>query len=420
MHPSEIKISDYTYDLPDERIARFPLEQRDQSKLLIFQNDNIQEAIYHDIANYIPKKSLLIFNQAKVIHARLFFQKETGGKLEIFCLEPDKRYPDITTAMMQEKEVYWKCLLKGAHKWKDVSALTMDADYVNEKGEKVQFHATANRVERDGNSFILHIKWNSDNGNSYSFSEFLEHAGKIPIPPYLKREAEASDDVRYQTIFAKNEGSVAAPTASLHFTPYILDEFKHHEIDMANLTLHVGAGTFMPVKSEKMEGHQMHSEWIEFSTNLVERVISQLIDNQNIICIGTTSARTLESIYWIGVQILRNEWNEEKMHDIAVSQWYPYEVKDNFSAQEAFSAVLNYMQENKLSKIITRTQIIIAPGYDFRVLNAMITNFHQPESTLILMISALVGDSWKSIYQYALDHNFRFLSYGDGSLLWKK
>ena len=419
IHPSKIGIQEFQYILPDDRIARFPLEQRDQSKLLIYREGNIEEVVYQHLADHIPTKSLILFNQAKVIHARLYFQKETGGKIEIFCLEPDERYPDITTAMMQEGEVYWKCLLKGAGKWKDDSELTMEAGYTNENGEQTLFQAKAKKIIRERNSFIIHFKWNGNTNQSYSFSEFLEHVGKMPIPPYLKREAEESDEERYQTIFAEREGSVAAPTASLHFTPSILEDLEAKSIRQAKLTLHVGAGTFMPVKSEKMEGHEMHSEWIEISLDSLNKIAQQLIEKQKIVAVGTTSARTLESLYWIGIQILRKEWNEEKEHGIAVSQWYPYENEDKFSGIEAIEALIVYFQERKLERLITRTQIIIAPGYDFKLLDGLITNFHQPASTLLLMISALVGENWKTIYDYALDNDFRFLSYGDGSLLWK-
>ncbi len=417
LHPKEIHIKDFQYSLPDERIARFPLAERDQSKLLVYKKGEIQEDIYHHLAAHIPSQSLVIFNQAKVIHARLHFQKLTGGKLEIFCLEPDSRYPDITTAMFQEGDVYWKCLLKGAHKWKDDTPLTMHAEYVNEQGEKVSFKAKAEKTARKGNTFIIHFSWETADGGAYSFSEFLEHAGKIPIPPYLKRKAEESDEERYQTIFAQKEGSVAAPTAALHFTPYVLTQLKDKEIDMAKLTLHVGAGTFMPVKSDTMNEHDMHAEWIEVSLSLLKRVAQQLRKQQKIVTIGTTSARTLESVYWIGVQLLRNEWKDE--HGIAVAQWYPYKQPDEFSGLEAVEALLAYFKQQQIDRLITRTQLIIATGYEFKLLDGLITNFHQPASTLLLMISALVGNQWRTIYDYALQHDFRFLSYGDGSLLWK-
>lgn len=417
-HPQEIEIHEFQYDLPEERIARFPLEVRDQSKLLIYKNGAIQEDSYHHLAQLIPEGSLMLFNQAKVIHARLHFQKATGGKIELFCLAPDSRYADITTAMMEENEVYWQCLLKGAHKWKDDAPLLMEETFIGSDNQPVHIKATAEKVNREGNSFVIHFKWESSDHKTLSFSEFLEFVGEIPIPPYLKREAEASDNATYQTIFAKQEGSVAAPTASLHFTPFILQQFKEKSIDMEQLTLHVGAGTFMPVKSDKMQGHEMHAEWIEIPLHLLQRIAQQIKSGKKSIAIGTTSTRTIESAYWIGVQLLRNEWSEEKEHGIAVTQWYPYEREDEFTDIEAIEALINYLKEKSKDTLITRTQLIIAPGYTFKLINGMVTNFHQPSSTLLLMISALIGEDWKKVYAYALENNFRFLSYGDGSLLW--
>ena len=419
IHPSQIRIADYHYDLPEERIAKFPLPERDQSKLLIFQNQQISEDIYHHIDSYIPAKSLMIFNQAKVIHARLYFHKQTGGKIEIFCLEPDERYSDITTAMKQENTVYWKCLIRGAYKWKEPVIYGIVQE-MRPDGSSCIIHADAQKISQQGNTFIIQFRWWGDSGAPISFSEFLECAGKIPIPPYLKREATSTDEIRYQTIFAQREGSVAAPTASLHFTDYILNRFKEKDIAMAQLTLHVGAGTFMPVKSSKMEGHEMHAEWIELSVQTLKKVKAQIARQEKIVCIGTTSARSLESAYWIGVQILRGEWTDEKLHPIAVTQWLPYQQENTETASEAIQAVIDHLEQKQMEQLITRTKLIIAPGYTFKILDGLVTNFHQPASTLLLMIAALIGDSWKKVYQYALDHDFRFLSYGDGSLLWKK
>lgn len=416
LNPEEIKIEEFQYDLPEERIARFPLAERDQSKLLIFKQNQIEETIYRNISEHIPKKSLLLFNQAKVVHARLFFKKSTGGKIEVFCLEPDRRYADITSAMTQENEVYWKCIMRGASKWKDDSPILLHAKYSTIEGTKT-IQGEARKISREGQAFILHFKWKTDENRDVSFSEFLEIAGDIPIPPYLKRKAEESDEKRYQTIFAKSEGSVAAPTAALHFTPFILDQLKSKNVRLDELTLHVGAGTFMPVKSEQMKDHEMHAEWIEISLHTLKDVVEQLKSQEKIICIGTTSARTLESAYWIGVQILENTWQDDG--DIAVSQWFPYQKEHSISPEQALEALIEYLEKKQSQKLITRTQIIIAPGYEFKILDGLITNFHQPASTLLLMISALVGEDWKKIYDYALNHNFRFLSYGDGSLLWK-
>lgn len=416
IHPQEIKIESFQYELSEERIARYPLKERDQSKLLIYNNKEIKEDIYYNLSAHLPEKSLLLFNQAKVVHARLYFKKYTGGKIEIFCLEPDSRYADITSAMMQENEVYWKCMMRGASKWKDDSALELITEIETPLG-KHQVTAEARKVKKEGSSFILHFTWKTDLNENMSFSEFLEIAGDIPIPPYLKREAEKSDEETYQTIFAKSEGSVAAPTAALHFTPRILSDLENKNIRLDELTLHVGAGTFMPVKSDQMKDHEMHAEWIEISLSTLKDVVAQLKNKQKIVCIGTTSARTLESTYWIGVQMLRNEWKKDQ--ELAVSQWYPYQKEDEFSPTEALQALIDYLKENGQHQMITRTQIIIAPGYEFKILDGLITNFHQPASTLLLMISALVGEDWKKIYQYALKNDFRFLSYGDGSLLWR-
>ncbi len=417
INPTEIEIKDFHYELPENRIAKYPLQVRDQSKLLVYKEGEIQETVYHNLAPYIPSQSLLIFNEAKVVHARLHFQKKTGGKIEVFCLEPDNRYPDITSAMTQNGEIYWKCLLKGAAKWKDSAPLELVPIHTLLKGHSVKITGQAEKINREGHSFTLKLSWHTNRGEKMSFSEFLECAGEIPIPPYLKRESEESDETRYQTIFAREEGSVAAPTAGLHFTPYLLKTLKNNKVDIGKLTLHVGAGTFMPVKSERMKGHEMHAEWIEIPLKLLRQVQEKLVAGQKIICIGTTSARTLESAYWIGVQLLRNEWSPNQ--SIAVSQWYPYKNSDDFTPLRVLEALLAYFKNRKINRLITRTQLIIAPGYNFKLLHALITNFHQPASTLLLMISALVGEDWRKIYDYALQHDFRFLSYGDGSLLWK-
>lgn len=416
-NPTAIKIEHFQYTLPDDRIARFPLNERDQSKLLIYKNGKIDENKYKNIADYLPKNSLLLFNRAKVVHARLHFKKSTGGKIEIFCLEPDTRYGDISSAMMQENEVYWKCLLRGASKWKNDDSIYLESNFTDAEGNKVQLKAEAKKVKKEGQTFTIHFSWKTDTKHTFSFSEFLEEVGKIPIPPYLKRKAEESDEIRYQTIFAEHEGSVAAPTAALHFTDEILKSVEKKNILTDRLTLHVGAGTFMPVKSEQMKDHEMHAEWIEIPLDLLKSVKQKLENQQKVVCIGTTSARTLESAYWIGVQVLRKEWKPEQA--IAVSQWYPYENENNFTTSEVIEALIAYFKKNKLKKLITRTKLIIAPGYDFKFLDGIITNFHQPASTLLLMISALVGNDWRKVYDYALANNFRFLSYGDGSLLWK-
>lgn len=415
MHPSHIKIEDYTYPLPEERIAKFPLPERDQSKLLVYKNGAIEEAVYRHLDRFIPSNSLMLFNQAKVIHARLHFKKITGGKLEIFCLEPDEQYPDITTAMLREGEVYWKCFIKGAAKWKGNEKLTLAT--IPTDWQQEDFQMTAEKIKRVDNAFILRFNWSAR--RAISFSELLQRMGEIPIPPYLKREAEASDEDRYQTIFAKEEGSVAAPTAALHFTPNLVTRLLKKGVRQATLTLHVGAGTFMPVKSKEMEGHIMHSEWIEVEIGLIEQLMTQIEAQKGpVIAVGTTSARTLESLYWIGCRLLSGE--QILPHEIAVSQWYPYEETGReILPLEALKALQTWLLQQGRQQLITQTQIIIASGYRFRMIDALITNFHQPASTLILMIAAFAGEDWREIYDYALSHQFRFLSYGDGSLLWR-
>lgn len=411
MHPSLLQIKDFTYALPDDRIARYPLSERDASKLLVFEGAKITEDGYRNLDQYLPENTLLIFNETKVIHARLLFQKETGAKIEVFCLEPDERYPDVQTAMLQYGSVYWKCLVGGAAKWKDdqVIYLTADANDNVLKGLALK----ASVEERYQGYFILKLEWDTQ----YSFAEALQMAGKVPLPPYLNREAEVDDKQRYQTIFAQHEGSVAAPTAALHFTPALLERLMEKKVQTGFVTLHVGAGTFKPVKSDTMEGHDMHAEWLEADRELLNVVIAQIEKKQPVVAVGTTSARTLESLYWLGVRLNRKDI--PTLEGVAIPQWYAYDHYSELSAVEAYKTVLQYLQDQQLAKIIIRTQIIIAPGYTFKVINGLVTNFHQPQSTLLLLVSALVGEAWREIYDYALNRDFRFLSYGDGCLLWK-
>lgn len=409
MHPSALQIKDFTYDLPEEKIARYPLPQRDHSKLLICTKDTLSEDIYKNLEQYIPDHSLLIFNQTKVIHARLLFQKPTGGKIEVFCLEPDERYPDVQTAMLQKGSVYWKCMVGGAAKWKDGQQLSLEVAGTDQIEPLVM---TAVIEDKREGYFVLQLNWNTD----LSFAEALHEAGHVPLPPYLNRAAELSDETRYQTIFAREEGSVAAPTAALHFTEDVLHKLATKHIATGFVTLHVGAGTFKPVKSETMHDHDMHAEWIEATVGLLQQITEQLSRKKPLVAVGTTSARTLESLYWLGVRLMRNDL--DTLDGVAIPQWYPYDNDTDTPAQEVFEFLKQYMEHNQLQKLITRTQIIIAPGYLFRVIDGLITNFHQPQSTLLLLVSALVGNTWRSIYDYALQHDFRFLSYGDGCLLW--
>ncbi len=408
MHPKDISILDYTYELPENRIAKYPLPQRDASKLLVFDTDqSIQENTYANISDYIPENSFLVFNNTKVVEARIFFQNATGSTIEIFCLEHDNRYPDITSAMLETGEVYWKCLVGGAKKWKEGS-LTRTFD-----GKNGQVELSAEKIEKRNDYFLVHLYWND---KSLSFAEVLHYAGIIPLPPYLNRETELSDKERYQTVYAKYDGSVAAPTAGLHFTENVLDSLKQKHCTYDFVTLHVGAGTFKPVKAEHMADHEMHYEAIDISLSFLQNISSVLTENRNIITVGTTSMRTVESLYWMGVKAMQHKL--EPLH-IDVQQWDPYELPTNISAKDAINALINWLHENHIERLIAKTQIIIAPGYQLKIANGLVTNFHQPQSTLILLVSAVVGDYWKKIYQYAMGHDFRFLSYGDGSLLWK-
>lgn len=431
-HPSLLHISDFTYELPDHKIARYPLEQRDQSKLLIWgANQNleganqdlevanpdlgakggIRENIYANIAEELAPGNLLVFNNTKVVEARLLFQKPTGGLIELFCLEPADCYEDITTAMLQKGSVQWKCLVGGAKKWKEGALEFSDSSNPSEK-KLLKF--CAKKIEALPDCFLIEFSWEPA---ELSFAEVLHIAGDIPLPPYLNRATEASDKERYQTIYAKHDGSVAAPTAGLHFTEEVFTKLSEKNIAKTYVTLHVGAGTFKPVKAEQMKDHEMHAEFIDVSYEAIEDLIAHI--EKGIIAVGTTSLRTLESLYWIGVKTLRNPLISAT--DLQVSQWEPYEnILQSYTAIEALQSLLAWMERNKAERIITKTQIIIAPGYEFKIIRALITNFHQPQSTLLLLVSAIVGDNWKKIYQYALANEYRFLSYGDGSILWVK
>jgi S-adenosylmethionine:tRNA ribosyltransferase-isomerase len=399
MHPKNLSIKDFTYHLPGEKIAFHPLAERDSSKLLVYKDGQITESIYKNITEHIPENSLLIFNNTKVIEARLNFQKPSGGVIEIFCLEPHEKYADITTAMLEPEKVLWKCLIGGASKWKYGQVLETRMD---------NLILQCLFKEKRADCFIVELSWNS----AISFAEVLHIAGAIPLPPYIKRKAEPGDAERYQTIYARHDGSVAAPTAGLHFTPAIFEKLKQKNIQTGYVTLHVGAGTFKPVKTEQMSGHEMHAEFIDVSTETIMSLLKN-IDN-GIIAVGTTSLRTIESLYWMGVSLESGGWDSAS----GITQWLPYEAKPaDISPKKALQTLLNRMHENKQQRLITKTQLLIAPGYKPGIVKGMVTNFHQPQSTLLLLIAALVGNNWRKIYDYALENNFRFLSYGDGSLL---
>jgi S-adenosylmethionine:tRNA ribosyltransferase-isomerase len=407
MNPKELSITNYTYDLPKERIAEYPLLERDQSRLLIWKEDNISEDIYKNIASYLPSNSLLVFNDTKVIPARIHFRKATGGVIEIFCLEPYEEGNDYSVVMHKKENVKWKCMIGGASKWKE-GALEKQLKIKNE-----ELIIRVELVKKLSDAYVAKFSWEPAN---YTFAEVIEAAGEVPLPPYIKRKAEESDKERYQTIFAKEEGSVAAPTAGLHFTPQIVSSLEEKNIKIDFVTLHVGAGTFKPVKAERMEGHEMHEEWIDISAS----IIKNLLDYQakSIIAVGTTTTRTLESIYWMGVKTLINP---AISHDeLLLKQWDVYEeplVNSRVSNTEALNALLNWLKKNNKEQLIVPTQILIAPGYRFRIVNILVTNFHQPQSTLLLLVAAAAGKEWKRIYEYAMGNGFRFLSYGDGCLL---
>jgi S-adenosylmethionine:tRNA ribosyltransferase-isomerase len=406
MHPKDIKIADYSYHLPNERIAQYPVEPRDSARLLVYNNGAISEATYSQLPNYLPKGATLVYNQTKVIHARLLLQKPSGGVIEVFCLEPDSRYADVPTAMLQKGRVLWRCLVGGAKKWK--AATTLQATFPD-----YGFTLSAAVVAQLQGTYSIELSWDN---TDLTFAEVLHYAGKIPLPPYMARAAEAKDEQTYQTVYAKEEGSVAAPTAGLHFTEPLLGALATAGIDSQFVTLHVGAGTFMPVKTETIGEHDMHTEWIEVTAATIAQLLRRQVGP--LVAVGTTSMRTLETLYHIGNKLVQGQ--SVDWQGATVSQWDAYETTNFCSTTEALQALLLHLEQQNATRLVTRTQILIAPGYTFRMVDGLITNFHQPESTLLLLIAALIGGQWRQVYDYALQNNFRFLSYGDGSLLWSK
>lgn len=399
----QIRIADYNYPLPNERIARFPLEKRDESKLLLYRNGEIGESRFNHLPELLPKNSLVVFNNTRVIQARLLFRKSTGAKIELFCLEPIIPH-DYALVFQQTGSCSWLCLIGNAKKWK-TGILEKEIHVGNRK-----VTLCAEKKESYGESHLIHFSWNDP---ETTFAELLDAAGILPIPPYLNRETEENDLKTYQTVYSKIKGSVAAPTAGLHFTEEVLDHLDKQGFGREEVTLHVGAGTFKPVKSETIETHQMHAEFISVNRSSIERILA---NSGHIIAVGTTSVRTLESLYYIGVRLSKNPLAEGE--DLSIDQWMPYDEANNLlSVEEALRHVLDYLDRHKANKLLTSTRIIIAPGYTFKIVNGMITNFHQPQSTLLLLVSAFVKGNWKPIYKYALEHDFRFLSYGDSSLL---
>ena len=450
--PKDIQIKDYNYPLPDERIAKFPLAERDQSKLLVYDQGEISERQFRDLPSLLPEGSLLVMNNTRVIQARLFFYKETGARVEILVLEPAEP-AEYQENFARRGQTAWYCMVGGLKKWKQGSLrakVEINGEEIEVEAEKKGVKSEERRVKNESNHLGDVVFSQEEGGNSnsslstlhsslnnsilvsfswpsrYTWSEILEAMGELPIPPYLNRRTEESDKRTYQTVYSKIEGSVAAPTAGLHFTERVLREIDRRGIDREEVTLHVGAGTFRPVKSEDIGGHDMHTEHIAVRRETIEKLIRH---GGRAIAVGTTSVRTLESLYWMGLRVIRGE---EEMH---VSQWEPYEVmkseersvknKNNsnssfftlHSSLDALKALLAYMDAHDLDVLHASTQIIIAPGYRYRIVERMITNFHQPQSTLLLLVSAFIGDDWRRVYDYALGHDFRFLSYGDSSLL---
>lgn len=399
MNPRTISIADFTYQLPDDKIALHPLAQRDASKLLVYKEGLIKEDVYQNIHEYLPQNSLLIFNNTKVIKARILFTKSTGAVIEIFLLEP--YLADYTSTLTATRSCKWKCFIGGVAKWKE-AVLKKELSNTG-----VELHAVL--VEKITDAYVVELSWNEN----ISFAEIIDHAGNIPLPPYIKRKTDNTDTARYQTIYAMHDGSVAAPTAGLHFSAAIFDELAKKHIKKDFVTLHVGAGTFKPVKASSMEAHEMHAEWIDVSIDSIENIIANL--NNTIVAVGTTSLRTIESVYWLGVKTVL----DPAVQQLYVSQWEVYDelAAANIPVKEALLSLIQWLKQNNQSQLFTHTQILIAPGYRFKIAKALITNFHQPQSTLLLLVSAAIGSDWKKVYDYALENNFRFLSYGDGSLL---
>ena len=396
----EIRIEDFNYPLPDERIAKYPLAERDSSKLLIYKGGEIRERVFRDIPEEIPSDALMVFNDTKVVPARLFFRRDSGAHIEVFCLEP--HFPaDYNVNFACTESCSWTCVIGNAKRWKD-DILSLDVH----EGELADIELKATLESRDGQTGVVSFSWKG----GIPFSRVLELCGQIPIPPYLNRATEDIDIERYQTLYARVRGSVAAPTAGLHFTQRVLDGLAAKGVDIEKVCLHVGAGTFLPVKSSLISGHTMHRE--PFSVSL--DFLRDLRDSgKKVIAVGTTSVRTLESLYYVGVSCIEKGAPED------VAQWDPYTREYPYTTGEALDAIVNYLETNSLSELKVGTRIIIVPGFRFRAVDMMVTNFHQPQSTLLLLISAFVGGDWHSIYDYALGHGFRFLSYGDSSLLYR-
>ncbi len=407
IHPKHISIHDFIYHLPDESIAKFPLENRDDAALLVYKDGEIRKEVFKSLNEQLPSNALLVFNDSKVIHARILFRISETIQIECFCLEPADGIT-ATDSFSQHGPVRWICMVGMARKWKSDN---IAKPFSGSEGDGL---FTATKISSEGRDYLIEFDWDNKN---YSFSEVLMLVGDLPIPPYLNRAALPEDEQRYNTVYAGAEGSVAAPTAGLHFTKPILEKLKGSGKTLAYVTLHVGAGTFLPVKSDTMEGHEMHAERIEVSLETIS-LLANALENRSMVTVGTTSTRTIESLYWLGCRWMKEGRGEDSFF---VNQWEPYEYNGDElpSAKKVFAFLEMWMKEKNLESITGYTRLIIAPGYTFQVVDALITNFHQPGSTLLLLVAALVGEDWKKIYEFASQNNFRFLSYGDSSLLYK-
>jgi len=401
MIPS-IDIKDYSYELPDGRIAKYPLPERDSSKLLVYKNNKVSDYIFRDLPSLLPDNSVMVFNDTKVVPARLHFQKTTGANIEIFCLSPVNPV-EYNLAFASTASCTWKCVIGNAKKWKDGDLVMYNPE---NDAEIESISLKARMIDRQGQTGVVEFYWSG----GVPFSKVLEVCGRVPIPPYLNRETEEIDQVRYQTLYARTRGSVAAPTAGLHFTDKVLKEIDARGIDRETVCLHVGAGTFLPVKDRDVSRHPMHREPFVVTRSLIQ----SLVQGKKIIAVGTTSVRTLESLYYIGVSIIENGGPED------VRQWAPYDREYDITTEDAFAAILGWMDREGKDSLTAGTRIIIVPGFRFRVVDVLVTNFHQPESTLILLVSAFVDGDWRTIYDHALGNGYRFLSYGDSSLLFRR
>jgi len=398
----KILIEDYTYQLPNDRIAYHPLAKRDASKLLVYKSGKITDSHFYNLPDELPENSLLILNNTKVIEARILFQKKSSGVIEIFCLEPFEQ--SMETALQQQGNSRWKCMIGGASKWKPGQIL--EKELVIE-GKPVLLQATYQ--DKADESFIIEFTWQP---SDLYFVQVIHAAGAIPLPPYIKRGAETIDADRYQTIFGKHEGSVAAPTAALHFTEDVFQDLEKKNISSEFVTLNVGAGTFKPVKTASIADHQMHGEYFTVTKNVLEAIINA----ERVIAVGTTSLRTIESVYWLGIKLLRGAIDKEWVLD----QWEVYDLDGSINYKESLSAVVEWMNKNEASALNCRTSLLIVPSYQFKIPLGLVTNFHQPQSTLLLLVAAFIGEDWKKVYQHALENDYRFLSYGDSSLLWRE